>query len=131
MWIYRGYRYLGASYPHQGITNVGFAACVFKCLMVVPTRKTAVLEEPPIFSFNTSFLSLACRNHSAMLLGYPCSGGHGRRGTACGICLGCGCTLPSALREAACEKGPFFPTIYPSHKLTQGFHISGWEINMV
>lgn len=77
VWIHRGYGYLGASNPHQGITNVGFASWIFKRLMVVPARKTAVLEEPPIFSFDTSFLWLACRNYSAMLLGYAYSGGMG------------------------------------------------------
>lgn len=77
MWIYRGYGHLGASYPHQGITNVGFASWIFKCLMVVRARKNAVLEEPPIFSFDTSFLRLACRNYSAMLLSYPYGGGMG------------------------------------------------------
>lgn len=44
---------LGAGYPHQGIKNVGFSPWLLKLLMVVPARRTAVLEEPLIFSFNT------------------------------------------------------------------------------
>lgn len=69
--------YLGAGYPHQGITNVGFAPWLLKLLMVVPARNTAVLEKPLIFSFNTPLLWLPCRNYSSMLLGYPCCGGIG------------------------------------------------------
>lgn len=46
---------LGAGYPHQGMKNVGFAPWLLKRVMVVPARKTAVLEEPLIFPFNTPF----------------------------------------------------------------------------
>lgn len=58
--------YLGAGYPHQGITDVGFAPWLLKLRMVEPARKTAVLEEPLMFSFNTPLSWLPCGNYSSM-----------------------------------------------------------------